>query len=160
MFGVYRVAGMPGLEIGADVLVMGAAALTWRLMVGSVAMRAVLMSTGLALSSCVWVLRPHVLTLFLLALLLTLLVRERYRWIPPLFLLWANAHGGVVLGGLALAAASAAALLRWWRVRDPTLRARPSLRHRARCRAGLRRRAAGLRHLSLRHRIDRPLDRR
>ena len=124
MFGVYRVAGMPGLEIGAMVLVMGAAALTWRLMVGSLALRAVLMSTGLALSSCVWVLRPHVLTMFLLALLLTLLVRERWRWIPPLFLLWANAHGGVVLGGLALAAAWAAAVLRWWQVRAADDRAR------------------------------------
>ena len=126
MFGVYRVAGMPGLEIGAMVLVMGAAALTWRLMVGSLALRAVLMSTGLALSSCVWVLRPHLLTMFLLALLLTLLVRERWRWIPPLFLLWANAHGGVVLGGLALAAAWAAAVLRWWqRARCPTIARAP-----------------------------------
>ena len=85
---------MPGLELGAAALVMGAAALTWRLMVGTLASRAVLMGLGLALSSCVWVLRPHVLTLFLLAVLLTLLARERWRWIPPLFLLWANAHGG------------------------------------------------------------------
>jgi len=117
MFGVYRLGGMPGLEIGAMVLVMGAAVLTWRLMVGTLAARATLMSTGLAIMSCVWVLRPHVLTLFLLALLLTLLARERWRWIPPLFVLWANAHGGVVLGGLALAAAWAAAVLRWVRVR-------------------------------------------
>ena len=36
-----------------------------------------------------------------------------------LFLLWANAHGGVVLGGLALAAACAVAALRWWRSREP-----------------------------------------
>ena len=67
MYAVYWVAGMPGLEIGAAALVMGAAALTWRLMVGTAAMRAVLMTAGLSLSSCVWVLRPHVLTLFLLA---------------------------------------------------------------------------------------------
>src|SRR5262245_15010460 len=88
MFGVYRLGGMPGLGIGAMVLVMGAASLTWRLMVGSLAARAVLMTTGLLISSCVWVLRPHLLTLFLLALLLSLLARERWRWIPPLFLLW------------------------------------------------------------------------
>jgi hypothetical protein len=118
IYAVYRAAGMPGLELGAAVLVMGAAALTWRLMVGTLAARAVLMGLGLALSSCVWVLLPHVLTLLLLAVLLTLLARERWRWIPPLFLLWANAHGGVVLGGLVLAAGWAAALLRWWRVRD------------------------------------------
>src|SRR5262249_8801166 len=65
---------------------------------------------------CVWVLRPHLLTLFLLALLVTLVARARYRWIPPLFLFWANAHGGVVLGGLVLAATWAAAVLRWARV--------------------------------------------
>jgi hypothetical protein len=124
MYAVHRVAGMPGLEIGAAALVMAAAALTWRLMVGTIAVRGALMTLGLALSSCVWVLRPHVLTLFLLAVLLTLLARERYRWLPPLFLLWANAHGGVVLGGLVLAATCAAALLRWWRVRAPADRAR------------------------------------
>ena len=34
MFLAYRLGGMPGLEIGATALVMGAAAVTWRLMVG------------------------------------------------------------------------------------------------------------------------------
>jgi hypothetical protein len=124
IYAVYRVAGMPGLEIGAAALVISAAVLMWRLMVGPRGARAALMAVGLALSSCVWVLRPHVLTLFLLAVLLTLLARERYRWLPVLFLLWANAHGGVVLGGLTLAAAWAAAMLRWWRVRAPADRAR------------------------------------
>ena len=124
LYAVYRVGGMPGLELGAATLVIAAAAVTWRLMVGSLAARATLTTVGLALSSCVWVLRPHLLTMFLLAVLLTLLARERWRWIPPLFLVWANAHGGVVLGGLVLAAAWAAALLRWWRVRGPDDRTR------------------------------------
>jgi hypothetical protein len=116
MFLAYRAGGMPGLEIGAAALVLGAAALTWRLMVGPLATRALLMTIGLLLASCAWVLRPLVLSTFLLALLLVLLSRERYRIIPLLFLLWANAHGGVVLGGLVLAAAWGAAVLRWWRV--------------------------------------------
>ena len=118
IYGVYRVGGMPGLELGAAALVMGGAALTWRLMIGSLASRATVMTIGLAVSTCVWVLRPHLLTLFLLAVVLTLIARERWRWIPPLFLFWANAHGGVVLGGLVLASAWAAAALRWWRVRE------------------------------------------
>jgi len=117
MFAVYRVGGMPGLELGAAALVLGAAALTWRLMVGPLATRALLMTTGLLLAQAAWVLRPLVLSEFLLALLLVLLSRERYRIIPLLFVFWANAHGGVVLGGLVLAAAWAAAALRWWRVR-------------------------------------------
>jgi hypothetical protein len=116
MYGIFRVGGMPGLEVIAALCVMGAATLTWRLMVGTRATRATLMSIGLVLSSCVWVLRPHVLTFFLLALLTTMVARDRWRWIPPLFVVWANAHGGVVLGGLVLAATWAAAVLRWWRV--------------------------------------------
>jgi hypothetical protein len=124
MFLAYRVGGMPGLEIGAALLVLAAVVVTWRLMVGSVPTRALVMTVGLTLASCVWVLRPHVLSQLLLALLLWLLVRERYRLIPLLFVVWANAHGGVVLGGLALAAAWAAAVLRWWRGRQPVDRAR------------------------------------
>ena len=124
MYLAYRAGGMPGLELGAAALVLGAAALTWRLMVGPLATRALLMTIGLLLSSSVWVLRPVGVSLFLLALLLTLLVRERYWILPPLFLLWANAHGGVVLGGLVLVAAWVAALLRWWRVRDAAERRR------------------------------------
>src|SRR6185503_10893424 len=121
IYAVYRVGGMPALELGAATLVMAAAVLTWRLMVGTLAARATLMTLGLALSSCVWVLRPHLLTQFLLALLVTLLARQRWRWIPPLFLFWANAHGGVALGGLVLAAVWAAAVLRWWRERGDGL---------------------------------------
>ncbi len=147
---------MPGLEIGAALLVLAAAALTWRLMVGPPATRAVVMTMGLALGSAGWVLRPHVLSLLLLAVLIWLLVRERFRIIPLLFVLWANAHGGVVLGGLALAAAAAVAGLRWWLRREPAdrRRARDAGDRRSAVRAGVRGVAARLRHLSLRHRVD------
>jgi hypothetical protein len=91
--------------------------LSYRLMVGPGTTRFVLLGAGLAVSSCVWVLRPQLVSLFGIALLLTLLVRKRERWIPPLFLLWANAHGGVALGGLILVAAVAAAAWRWHRTR-------------------------------------------
>jgi hypothetical protein len=124
MFATYRLGGMPGLELAAALLVLAAVALTWRLMVGPPATRAVVMTMGLVLGSAGWVLRPHVLSLLLLAVLTWLLVRERFRIIPLLFALWANAHGGVVLGGLALAAAAAAAGLRWWVRRDPADRRR------------------------------------
>jgi hypothetical protein len=87
------------------------------LMVGPLSARATVMTVGLMLSSWFWVMRPQVASLLLLALLLLLLVRERYRIIPLLFVLWANLHGGVVLGGLVLGVAWAAAVLRWWRVR-------------------------------------------
>ena len=118
MFGAYRLGGMPALQLAAAALVLGAIALAWRLMVGAPTARALVMSVALVLSSSVWALRPHVLSLLLLVVLLWLLMRERFRAIPLLFLLWANAHGGVVLGGLSLAVACAVAWLRWWRSRD------------------------------------------
>ena len=86
-------------------------------MVGPPLTRFVIMGAGIALSSCVWVLRPQLVTLLGVAALLALLVRERYRWIPPLFLVWANAHGGVAGGGVMLGAAALAAVVRWRRTR-------------------------------------------
>ncbi|OGE31073.1 hypothetical protein A2631_05345 [Candidatus Daviesbacteria bacterium RIFCSPHIGHO2_01_FULL_44_29] len=43
--------------------------------------------------------RPQVISWFCLALLLRLLNSRKFRWfIPPLFLIWANLHGGFVFG--------------------------------------------------------------
>ena len=119
MFGGYRLGGMPAPRRSPPRRwCWGPSCWRWRLMVGPPATRAVVMTVALALSASVWALRPHVLSLLLLVVLLGLLMRERFRVIPLLFLLWANAHGGVVLGGLALAVACAMAWLRWWRRRD------------------------------------------
>jgi hypothetical protein len=109
----HRWGGMPGMELVAAAAIVGALMLVYRLMVGPLLTRFVILAATLSLSSCVWALRPMVFTLFCVGLLAWLLVRERYRYVPPLFLLWANAHGGVVLGGVLLAAAAATALVRW-----------------------------------------------
>ena len=52
-------------------------------------------------------LRPQIVSLALLAVVVTLIARERYRWLPALFVAWANLHGAVALG-LAVPAATAA----------------------------------------------------
>jgi hypothetical protein len=119
MYGAYRVGGMPGLTLACALCVWGFIAIVYRLMVGPRLTRAVPLAIGLLIGCCVWSLRPQVLTLLLLAVLAWLLVYERLWILPPLFLLWANAHGGVVLGGLVLASAWAAAALRWWLSRLP-----------------------------------------
>jgi hypothetical protein len=55
-------------------------------------------------SAIVWVARPQIFSLLLLALLSLVLHRHRKGYknklflIPPIFLLWANVHGGFVLG--------------------------------------------------------------
>jgi hypothetical protein len=119
MYGIYRLGGMPGLTFACALCVWGSIAIAYRLMVGPVATRAVVLTLGLLVACFVWAARPQVLTLLLLAVLSWLLVRERYRIIPPMFLVWANAHGGVVLGGLVLSGAWAAAALRWAIHRQP-----------------------------------------
>ena len=68
MYGAYRAGGgMPGLEIGAAVLILAAAATAYRLMVGPRLTRFALLAVGLAIASSAWSLRPQLLTLFLLA---------------------------------------------------------------------------------------------
>jgi len=109
----HRLGGMPGLELLAAAAVLGALALVYRLTVGPLMTRFVILAPALSVASCVWVLRPHLFSVLAIALLVWLIVRERWRWLPPLFLLWANLHGGVLLGGVVLAAVTAAALLRW-----------------------------------------------
>ena len=111
-YGLHRAGGMPLLTIGSAAIVVGAFAIVYRLSVGATATRFVLMLLALPLASCVWALRPQIVSLLLLAVLVKLLAQERYRWLPPLFVLWANVHGAVALGGLVLVAAAAAALLR------------------------------------------------
>jgi hypothetical protein len=113
MFLLWRAGGMPGLAAGALVLILAAVVVTYFVMVGPRMTRFVLMGAGISVSSSVWVLRPQLVSLLGIALLLALLVIERHRWIPVLFVLWANAHGGVALGGLMLVGAAVAAVVRW-----------------------------------------------
>ena len=113
MYAAYRLGGMPGLEIGAALLILGAAAVVYRSMVGPRLTRFVLLAAGLLIVSSAWTLRPQLLTLFLLAVLVKLVAEERFVYLPPYFLVWANAHGGVALGGVVLTGCAAAALFRW-----------------------------------------------
>jgi hypothetical protein len=65
--------------------------------------------------------RPYIVTFLFLASTLAILEFERYLWLlPPLFLLWANSHGGFFLGWLVLSAYGIETLVRgrratlWW----------------------------------------------
>jgi hypothetical protein len=120
MYGAYRVGGgMAGLEIGGALLILAATAMAYRLMVGPRLTRFALLAVGVAIASSAWSLRPQLLSLFLLTVLVWLLVEERHAFIPPFFLGWANAHGGVALGGVVLAVVTAAGIVRWVRTRAP-----------------------------------------
>jgi hypothetical protein len=112
----HRAGGWPVVTLLAAALVTGAYALAYRTMRGGPRLRALVLIVGAAAGANAWALRPHLISLFLLALLLWLLVRRREALIPPLFALWANVHGGVVLGGVLLTAVTGAAWF-WNRAR-------------------------------------------
>jgi hypothetical protein len=109
---LYRAGGFPLLTAAAAAALVAAVALVYRSMVGGASTRFVLLLLAIPLSSIVWTLRPQVVSLLALVALLALLVADRPRGLPPLFLLWANVHGGVAIGGAVLAVAAAVALLR------------------------------------------------
>ena len=82
------------------------------------------LAATIPLMSVSWTIRPQVTSMLLFALTMLLLARERYRWIPLVFLLWANLHAQVVMGGLLLAVALVAALVDQLRSRSPESRQR------------------------------------
>lgn len=111
-YGLYRLGGMRLLLLGSACIIVAACAILYRLCVGPASTRLVLFLLALPLATRSWALRPQLISALALALLLWLLVHERPRWLPLLFVLWANAHGGVAMGIAVLAAVAGVALLR------------------------------------------------
>jgi hypothetical protein len=101
-YAVYRVAGLPGLTFLAALMIVSALALSWRLMSGAAAERLLIMALALTPIVPVWTVRPHVFTLLFVMVLVHLALREWHWPIVPLFVVWANLHGGVALGLVAL----------------------------------------------------------
>jgi hypothetical protein len=108
---LYRVGGLPLLTVAAAASIVGAYSLTWLNTRGPLEGRALLLLVTAANATLVWAVRPQVFSLCLVAATLGLVLRRRWLWLPPLFVLWANLHGGVALGGLVLVAALLAAAL-------------------------------------------------
>ena len=110
-YGLYRMGGLRLLTGVAAGLVTIAWFMVWRLIPGRPLVRFGLAALALAPIATEWSLRPQLFTLLLLAVTGRLLVRRRYIWLPPLFLLWANLHGGVMIGVILVTAAAAAAVV-------------------------------------------------
>lgn len=106
---LYAAGGLPLMTVFAALLITASWALVWSITPGAVTRRAALCSLAIMCCAREWSLRPKIFTLFFVAVTIFLVARRRHYWLPPLFALWANLHGGVLLGVVILAAAAAAA---------------------------------------------------
>lgn len=105
---LHAVGGLPLVTLFTGLLAGGALAVSVSGPARRTDLPLLLLGVGGAVGG--WAVRPQVLSMLLFALMLWLLRTRRWWWALPLMLLWANAHGGVVFGGLALVAACVAAL--------------------------------------------------
>lgn len=102
---VHRVGGMPLLTLLCAASVTGGVALVYASMQDRGLWTPLLLATIAAGATHTWSVRPQAFSLLLLGLTIWLLVKRRWRWLPPLFLVWANLHGAVAYGGVLLAGA-------------------------------------------------------
>lgn len=115
---LYRIGGFALLTLFAAGLIAGGWAATWRLSSGEADRRFVWVGLALVSSAGWWEPRPHAFSILFIPLMVLLLVRGRHWWIPLMFLVWANVHGGVLLGLVLLAVGLAAQTMvepRRWR---------------------------------------------
>ena len=110
-YGLYAVGGLPLLTLSAAAAVVGAWAIAWRQTPASTRTRFLLTASVVVAACSTWSPRPQVLSLLLTMATVALLRGRRYAWLPPVFLLWANLHGAVVMGVWLLAVALAASFV-------------------------------------------------
>jgi hypothetical protein len=105
-YAAYRVGGLPLLTALCGVAVTTCWAVVATLTPASSRARLVLLGAGAILTSPAWSVRPQVFSLALLAIAIWIIVDRRRVWtLAPLFVMWANLHGGVALGIVLLGAA-------------------------------------------------------
>jgi uncharacterized membrane protein len=105
---IYKVFGPGGLNLWTGVMVTLAFAFIWRAMSGGVFLRSFTLVLAAATSGVYWAARPYLVTFLLAAVFLWLLERDCWQptdralyrlWaLPILMVVWANSHGGFVIG--------------------------------------------------------------
>ncbi len=107
-YGVYSIGGLPLLTAMAATVCTAAIAVTWSLMSGPAMVRLGLIALSVLTFARGWSPRPYIFTLLLLGLTAKLLLSNRSWWLPLVFVVWANLHGGFTMG-IALVGASVVA---------------------------------------------------
>jgi hypothetical protein len=121
-YGLYKLGGLPLLTLFATGLIVGGWTLSWRLSRAPVRERFLWVGLALIPSSLWWEPRPHAFSLLFIPATVFLIGRRRPWWLPLVFVVWANCHGGVLLGFVLLGAGlGAQALLAPAAWRQPAL---------------------------------------
>ena len=111
-FAAYKAGGLPLLTALCAAVVTVCWAVVASLTPTPRGVRLVLLGAGAVMTSPAWSLRPQVFTLALVAITLWIIVDRRRLWtLAPVFVVWANLHGGVSLGVVLLAAALVSTLI-------------------------------------------------
>jgi hypothetical protein len=97
-YGMVKAGGLPLLTLFATALILGGWLVSWRMATGPVQERFVWVALALIPASTWWEPRPHAFSLLLIPATIGLLATRRWWWLPLVFVVWANCHGGVLLG--------------------------------------------------------------
>ena len=111
-YAVYALGGPALLTLLTSGCAFIAVLMTWRTMRGGYEWRLALLALLVLLLPAGWAVRPQALSLLLLVVALQLAMRDRLEWLPPMMVIWANAHG-VVLFGVLIAIGAAVDAIVW-----------------------------------------------
>jgi hypothetical protein len=117
MGAAYATAGNTGLCLLKAILVVGPLLLVWRCLGGARVSAKIVVVILFAMGTLhMWAtVRPQLWTLLCLTLLCWILIADRptrLRWLPPIFVVWVNCHGGWIVGLGVLVAWATGSILR------------------------------------------------
>jgi hypothetical protein len=103
LYGTFQVAGLPGLNLLTALMVTLAFACAWPLMEGPGLLRAFVLVAAATASGVYWSARPQIMSFALTGACLLLLEKGRgdrrlLLALPVLIAVWANIHGGFIIG--------------------------------------------------------------
>lgn len=110
LYGVFRLLGVAGLNVLTAAIAVGSLWLLWPRLDGPELLRAFVLLLAASAAAIFWAARPHMFSFLFSAAYLAILEdwrsgKEVRLWLlPVLMVLWANLHGGFVIGFLLLGA--------------------------------------------------------
>jgi hypothetical protein len=125
MYWIYQRLGPGGLNLWTAAMVTLAFFFIWQAASGDYFLRAFVIILSATAAGVYWSARPHLVTLLFSAIFLYLLEQFRWKkpgvdykrlfWLPAIMMVWANCHGGFIVGFLIWGVYFLDGLVRWRR---------------------------------------------